>query len=131
MAQKYANGGEVDLSKPFIGYPNLPQPRQPRQPRASIDTIKATPQSPLFGSVARRLRSLQEMASKYEVNPRIPLLGGTAKEFNDLQKKVIDALPPEGFAAGGLVSDNEYNSDTVDDIVSQFRINQLVEEMYG
>jgi len=77
LAQKYANGGEVDLSKPFIGYPNLPQPRQPRQPRASIDTIKASPQSPLFGSVARGLRSLQEMASKYEVNPRIPLLGGT------------------------------------------------------
>ena len=41
-------------------------------------TIRATPQNPTLGKVASALRSLQEMAGKYQVLPQVPLLGGTS-----------------------------------------------------
>ena len=42
------------------------------------DEIRATPQSPIAGAIARKLRSLQELAARYEVDKRIPLFGGTS-----------------------------------------------------
>ena len=41
------------------------------------DEIRATPQNPYTGALARGLRSLQQLAGQYQVDPRIPLLGGT------------------------------------------------------
>ena len=41
------------------------------------DNIRATPQNPYTGALARGLRSLQQLAGQYQVDPRIPLLGGT------------------------------------------------------
>lgn len=42
------------------------------------DNIRATPQNPYTGALARGLRSLQQLAGQYQVDPRIPLLGGTS-----------------------------------------------------
>ena len=39
--------------------------------------LKASPQNPLLAPFARGLRSLQELAGQYQVDPRVPLLGGT------------------------------------------------------
>lgn len=39
--------------------------------------LKASPQNPLLAPFARRLRSLQELAGQYQVDPRVPLVGGT------------------------------------------------------
>ena len=41
-------------------------------------TIGPTPQNPITGAMARGLRSLQQLASQYQVLPQVPLLGGTS-----------------------------------------------------
>lgn len=42
------------------------------------DTLRATPQNPYTGALARGVRSLQQLAAQYQVDPRVPLLGGTS-----------------------------------------------------
>lgn len=40
--------------------------------------VRASPQSPVLGALAKALRKAQEFAGQYEVSPQVPLLGGTS-----------------------------------------------------
>lgn len=62
------------------------------------DTLRATPQNPYTGALARGVRSLQQLAAQYQVDPRVPLLGGTGVDE-------LLSLP----GAASLLEDVSYN----------------------
>jgi len=90
------NEGTYDTSTPLLNKAEggLIRMQDGGDPRGEM---KASPQNPVLGAIARGLRSAQNVVGQYQVDPRIPLVGGMG---------VDELLGIPG--AAGLVEDVSY-----------------------